>query len=458
VAVRTLSGRGRSLRLDVLDAPVLTTAAGLLTLGLPLVFLHIAYQPTLTIHLGGVAPQLDLSDLAVLASAAAALAAGVVHGFRPLRSGTPIWIAGAALLAMIVLATLYPLAGSRSYAWKTHLVSAGKFVEYALLALAVPLAVRRSRELRLVLAGLVAWSCVATAFAIGQFFGWSAAGAYPAGRRQPSFLGHHDFAALSGGALAVALAALLVPGWRVDRRLAVAAGLSGATGIVISGSSAGAIGLAAGTAAALLAARLRRTLTLRTVAVAVAVVAAVGAAVVALRAGDFEQYLHRREATKQQNVETYVQHSLLAYIGLRIFLDHPAVGVGWQGSTEPSAYRPQLPAAHRRYPNAPELAFPSVEHPWGIQNAYVQALADLGVVGFVLFVGLYLTGLAAASVPVLRGPPQLAGPALAAAVWLLVTAGVWGAVGLVAGIPLDGAMWLGLGLAAAARAGPADAF
>ena len=73
------------------------------------------------------------------------------------------------------------------------------------------------------------------------------------------------------------------------------------------------------------------------------------------------------------NVQTYVQHSLLDYIGLRIFLDHPAVGVGWQGSTEESAYGPQLPAAHKRFPNAPALAFPSPQHAWGVQNAYLGA-------------------------------------------------------------------------------------
>src|SRR5207244_3357890 len=49
----------------------------------------------------------------------------------------------------------------------------------------------------------------------------------------------------------------------------------------------------------------------------------------------------------------------------------------------------------------------------------------------------------------LRGPPALG---LLAALWLILAMGIWSAVGLVAGIPLDALTWLGVGLAAAAGA------
>jgi O-antigen ligase/polysaccharide polymerase Wzy-like membrane protein len=444
-----------------LERPALTIGALVLALGLPLVFLHIDYQPKLTFHVGGVAPQLDLSDLAVLAAGVAALAAGLVEGFGVLRAGLPIWVAGAALLVLIFAATAYPLASDRSYAWKTHLVTAGKFAEYALLALAVPLIVRRRRELWIVLCALVAWSVVATAFALAQFFGWDVAQAYQAGRRQPSFLGHHDFAALSGAALALALVAILLPGWRIDRRFAAVAGVSGALGLAVSGSTAAAIGLGAGAAAALLVARLRGPLPLARPLAVVAIVAVTAGGVLALRGNDFEQFvrffgIETRQKATSQNVQTYVQHTLLAYIGVKIFLEHPVVGIGWQGSSEESGYGPYLAAAHKRFPHASPLSFPSPRHPWGVQNGYVQALADLGVVGFLLFVGLFAAGVAVAGRRALRtvgGSPL----AMVALIWLLVAMGIWTAVGLVAGIPLDALTWLGVGLAATTATGALDA-
>jgi O-antigen ligase len=190
-----------------------------------------------------------------------------------------------------------------------------------------------------------------------------------------------------------------------------------------------------------------------------AIAAVVLAGVVTLRAGDFDQFLHfvgvrRHETVTQRNVQTYVQHTLLDYIGLRIFLGHPVVGAGWQASEkEPSVYERYLPAAHRRFPHAAPLSFPSPSRPYGIQNAYVQALADLGIVGFLLFIGLLGTGLLRAGRLALRAPPVEAGPALVAGVWLLVAMGIWSAVGLVAGIPLDALFWLALGLAATVAAG-----
>ena len=42
------------------------------------------------------------------------------------------------------------------------------------------------------------------------------------------------------------------------------------------------------------------------------------------------------------DIQSYRQRTLLAYIGGRIFLDHPLLGVGWQGSADEYAYRPYL--------------------------------------------------------------------------------------------------------------------
>ena len=430
----------------------------MLALSVPLVFLHVDYQPGFTLHPGSTSVSIYLSDLAVLAVALSAALAGFRWGFRPLREGLTMWIAGAALIVLVFLATFYPLLSDRMYDWHRHLVTAAKFAEYGALALALPLVVRRTRELWVLLGAFVAWSVVATTVGVAQFFGWSVAEAWAPGRRQPSFLGHHDFAALSCAALATGLAVLAVPAWRASRRLATVGVVSGVLGLIVSGSAAAAAGLAAAVIAVLLDAWRRGALSARRLFAIALVGAVAGGGVVVLRGGDLDQFVRflgvrRAEPSTSQNVQTYVQHTLLAYLGWKIFLAHPAVGVGWQGSAEASGYGPFLADAHREFPNASPLSFPSPLHPWGVQNGWVQALADLGIVGFLLFVGVFASGLVAAARRALRAPPELAGPAVVAGVWLLCAMGIWSAVGLVAGIPLDALTWLGLGLAATAAAG-----
>ena len=84
----------------------------------------------------------------------------------------------------------------------------------------------------------------------------------------------------------------------------------------------------------------------------------------------------------------------MLYIGLRIFEAHPILGTGWQSVREQQVYSPFLAAAHRRFPNQPEEAFPSPTRRWGIDNAYVESLAELGIVGTAVFLGFLATGLA----------------------------------------------------------------
>jgi O-antigen ligase len=78
-----------------------------------------------------------------------------------------------------------------------------------------------------------------------------------------------------------------------------------------------------------------------------------------------------------------------------------------------------------------------------VQNAYVQALSDFGILGLLVF-------LAALLVPVWLALSRGARPlAVAAAAVVLVTMGVWNGLGLVAGIPADALTWLGVGAALA---------
>jgi O-antigen ligase len=175
-----------------------------------------------------------------------------------------------------------------------------------------------------------------------------------------------------------------------------------------------------------------------------------------MRGGDINQFFRflgiGHKPKVERNVQSYVHRSLLAYIGVRIFTDHPVLGVGWQGSHELENYGPYLADAHRRYPDASEEAFPSPAHAWGTQNLYLQVLADLGLVGLLLLLALFAAGLALGVRAAARAPPGLLPPVVAGPLWLLVAAGVWNGEGVVAGIPLDGLTWLGFGLVAAAVA------
>jgi O-antigen ligase len=84
-----------------------------------------------------------------------------------------------------------------------------------------------------------------------------------------------------------------------------------------------------------------------------------------------------------------------------------------------------------------------------VQNAYVQALSDFGALGLVVF-------LAALFLPVWVALRRGARPlAVAAAAVVLVTAGVWNGLGLVAGIPTDALTWIGVGAAVASVSGAA---
>jgi hypothetical protein len=432
---------------------LLTGGALALALSLPLLFLHSDYQPSTSVGLGGTSVDLRLADLAVLVTAVLALLVGRRYGFAPLRAGVPLWLAACIFFALVFAATFYPVVLRSGYPWKTHLVTAVKYAEYAVLALVVPLVLRSRRQLELVASALIAVSVAADIVALVQFSGVDMLAAAPAGARQPSFLGYHDFAALSGASLSLGVAALAFGVAARDRAAAWIAGAAGLLGVLLAAAAAAVIGVLLAIFAAAVFAWIRGRLGLRRGLALAGVAVVVGGGYSVMRGTTLERFAHFLGAGQKEHiggVESYSQRWVLDYIGLRIFLDHPVLGAGWHAGDDESAYGPQLPAAHRRFPGQPAQAFPSPAHPWGIQNAYVEALAELGVVGFAAFAALILTGLFLSGRATLRASPALAPGAAVGLLWLLVACGVWNGLWFIAGIPFDVVVWLAFGLIAAA--------
>ena len=415
--------------------------AALLALALPPLFTHIDYQPKFSVG----AATVQLSDIAVLVVAAYAIAAYRDELSR-LRVARWVWLATAALFVWILVETVYGRLHWDGYRFGTHLLSAGKWEEYALLALAPALVLRTRRDVHAVFAVLTVWTALAALVGLTQFFGAGWFGAWGAGSRQPSFVGTHDLAAVGGGAMLAGLVGLAFDAPLFGtRRWAWACFVAGLVAFVLGGASAGILGLVpAGAAIAIISRRRHVVLVALTVVVA-------GAGVLAIRSkdvADFTRFVGVRKQEQPKGVQTYAQRTILTYFGVRVWLDHPLLGVGWHGTDEFHNLQPYLADAKRRWPNQTPQSFPSPAHPYGVQTLYVETLSDLGVVGVVLLAAFFASALWLA----LRGPPPLATVGLA---WLLLVLGLFAAEGFTSGIPLDAVMWLGVGFAVAAAAAPA---
>ncbi len=416
-----------------------------------LVFIAGAFQPSLTF--GGAT--IDPADLAILLAVVCALVE-VRGGVRPVLVPRALWIAAAVFLAFTTAACFYPLRNDSAYAWHTHLVTDAKFVEYALLGPAVAVLVRDLRELRRLIATAIGLTVAAALVALIQFSDVDIFRYWPPGyNREPSFTGLAELAALGGAALAIGFIGLLWPG-SIGRRQVIAALVSGAIALVSSGELAGVVSLGAIVLGALVVVRSSATRR-RGVATILGVVVACTIGVFVLREGDVSQFgrfvgvLHPTAATTH-DVQTYSQRTLMYYIGLKVFERHILLGAGWQSIREKQVYEPVLPAAHREFPGEPEQAFPAPAHTWAVDDAYIQSLAELGIVGALLFVGMLVTGLWFGVRGVLRAPPDSAPIVFVGLLWLLVSMGIWAGQGLIAGVAFEALPWLGLGLIAAGLA------
>jgi O-antigen ligase len=432
-----------TLRALVGDA---ATEAVVLAAAVPFLFLHATYQPTLSLGVGGSSVDVTLADAAIACVLAAATVRARRDGWRPLvRARVVLALAAAFVLAGAVSLATPSLLGE-DYDLTAHAISLSKFAWYATLLPATLLLVRSTLDAVPLLRAVTAWSVAATTWGLLQFLGLVSEfeGKRP-GQREPSFVGIHDLAALSGAALVVGAAGVALGDGRPSgRRWSLVALASGALGVVLSGAMTAVLGLWLAVAAVLLGARAVRALRPRAALTLAVVVLLVTGGTAVMRANTIErfaEFIGLRERVADTGVESYAHRTLLAYIGGRIWLDRPVTGVGWQASTEEWAYGPFLADARERFPNEPDQAFPSPDHPWGIQLLYLQVAADLGLAGIALLLGLAAAGVTA-GIRGLRSSPA----ALAGLGWLCVVAGVWTGIGLVAGLPLGALTWIAFGL------------
>ena len=422
-----------------------------LAVAIPFLLVHERYSPDFTVGLGSTSVSISAADVAVVAVVAASVSAARSHGVGPLRRGLVLLVPVAALSAVVLSFAFLGPALVDGYPLATKLVSAVKFAEYATLAVAVPLIVRTTEDAFAAVWSLVATACIAALVGVLQLIGLLGNLDHtPAGRRMPSFLGYHDFAALSGITLGLGIAIIAAGRWRDHRSLACAAVVAGCLGVVIAGALATVIALIAGLALAVVSMRLRGTLTVRRFSAVAGIVTIVVAGSLTLRSSDvgaFVGFLGSSEASTTQ-IQTYSQRTVLTYIGARIFAAHPLTGVGWQGSELPAAFEPFLNDARTRFPDVSVEALPSRRHPWGVQNAYVQAAADMGLLGLTALVAVVLTSLGRALRVALRPVPP-ASFALGIGIALLVCALELAALGLVPGVPATALLWLAVGGAVA---------
>jgi O-antigen ligase len=269
-----------------------------------------------------------------------------------------------------------------------------------------------------------------------------------------SFLGNHDFAAVGGATLGVAFAVLATGmAGRRWRAIAWVAAIAGAVGVILGAAITTVAAIVLCAVIALGVGWRRRLIDRRRTFAIVALTSITLVGSVALRSGDISHFFRFLGVgggeQHETNLESYSHRTVLSYIGLRIFVDNPLLGVGWQGSLLEENYGPYLDDAKRVFPEVSDEALPSPEHPWGIQNAYIQAGADLGLVGVVLVLVTVLGGIGIAAAAALRGPPANAGVALITLFALLVAAFEWAALGLIPGIPVTALLWLALGAAVA---------
>jgi hypothetical protein len=276
------------------------------------------------------------------------------------------------------------------------------------------------------------------------------------GKRQGSFMGEHDLAALATMILVFGLAHVFASDRRPPAVALVGIG-AGTIGIVLGASLASVLGLYIGAAAMVGLALRRRDLRRRAVVATLVICTAVTAGTYGVRSADLgflQAWFGPPPETPSQYAASWSQRLIFVYIGGRVFLDNPILGTGWEGELPPSDYAQYLPDARERYSDQPLHYFPQEDETFIPQQTYDQVLYQLGLVGAALF--LALAALAVRGAMIAGRRPQPGEPwgaqAFVPVAWLSTLGGAVAGAALYGGSPLAALFWLTLGIVAAAPA------
>jgi O-antigen ligase len=383
-------------------------------------------QPGLAIGIGGTSARIVPGDVALAVLLVVAL--GEFARDRLRRSAWPALAAAAAFCAL-VLAT----AASNGAA---AFISGGKVVELAALGLATVVLVHRREQLEAIVDVLLLFTAAADIVGLVRFISGG-------GGRQGSFLGEHDFAALA--ALPLLYGLTLVAARRGGQR-AVLAIVVGSVGCILGAALASLLGLYVGAATLIAVAALRRRLDLRAIAVTVAVLAAVTAGTLTIRSGELgflQSWFGKPASTPGQYASSWSQRLIFAYVGGRIFVDHPVLGTGWYGNLPPKEFARYLPDARRHFSDQPASYFPPADGDFIPQQTFDEVLYELGAVGALAMLAL----LAATGASAVRTAARAAGElASLPAVWLAAMIGALAGDGLFGGTPIAAMFWLVAGV------------
>lgn len=357
-----------------------------LALALPVLLLSPDYVPVISSWRG-----VELRPSDVVIAAFVALVVFYDRGRRLRLAVRPwLWFAPFLVLLLVSAATV-PDAGRVTTAVL-------KLIEYFVFGVAATAVLRDSRATRLAMICIV--GC---AGALGILGGAEVLLEHRAGGRAESLIGTDPLGLLGAVTLTIALAAPNLLGGRNVRRFAYASGLLCLT---VAASLSATLGLAlAGAFAAAL--RLGPFARLRAASLAAVAVLALGlaGALVAVRWSDFRAAAGQVTGSPAQPQPggSFVHRMMFADFGVRIWLDHPLLGIGFQQTNHLSEWAPYFASVRADFPALSISYFPSFpgmsfgqttnQAEMNLHNAYSQLLAETGLVGLALF-GLGFMGTA----------------------------------------------------------------
>ena len=391
--------------------------------------------PSVGVSVAGTELELGPVDLAL--GLTTVLAAVRLRARR--RIPSPWLVAVAAAFAVLIVASAIPNSA-------VALSAAGKLAELAALALGAAAFLESRARLRSLIALLVVFCVVATAWATVGFV-------VDGGGRQASFMGEHDLAVLATMVVVVGLAWIHAQAGRPPTLALVAIG-AGGLGIVLGAALASLLGLYLAALALVGVAALRRSLSRRAVLATLAVCAAVTAGTLGLRSGELgflQSWFGPPPETPGQYAASWSHRLVYAYIGGRVFLDNPLVGTGWEGELPPPDYTQYLADARERFDDQPPHYFPPEDDTFIPQQTYDQVLMQLGLLGAAVFLvlgTLTVRRSLAAARHWRRG--RFEEQASIPVGWVAAIGGALAGAALFGGSPLAALFWLTIGVAAAA--------